>query len=130
MGTAGSIMFLLGIGELLEEWTHKKSVGDLARSDVLECRQGLDVKRTGPGSPRIGDQDISAGDEVVVHMGTVIPFDGIVTAGEAMVNQASLTGESQSGHAREKAALFMQVQLLEEGEITVLVEECRRLQPL
>ena len=92
MKTAGSIMFLLGIGELLEEWTHKKSVGDLARSMSLNIgkvwlrRDGQEI--LAPVS------DIAVGDEIVVRMGNVIPFDGVVLSGEGMVNQASLTGES------------------------------------
>ncbi len=97
-------MFLLGIGEILEEWTHKKSVGDLARTMSLNVGkvwlktedQEILVESRGP-----------AGDEVVVHMGTVIPFDGSVTDGEAMVNQASLTGESVPVR-RKRAALPMQ----------------------
>ena len=91
-GTAGSIMFLLGIGEILEEWTHKKSVGDLARTMSLNVgkvwlkRQDQEIL--------VESGEVQPGDEVVVRMGTVIPFDGSVTDGEAMVNQASLTGES------------------------------------
>ena len=90
--TAGSVMFLLGIGELLEEWTHKKSVGDLARSMslnvnqvwLLQDGQEIMVPRT----------KIQPEDQIVIHMGNVIPFDGLVTDGEAMVNQSSLTGEA------------------------------------
>ena len=91
--TAGSVMFLLGIGELLEEWTHKKSVGDLARTISLNV--GKVWLRTEDGQEVLTDADmIKPGDCVVVHMGNVIPFDGTVLEGEAMVNQASLTGES------------------------------------
>ena len=91
--TAGSVMFLLGIGELLEEWTHKKSVGDLARTMSLNV--GKVWLRTEDGQEVLTDADmIKPGDCVVVHMGNVIPFDGTVLEGEAMVNQASLTGES------------------------------------
>ena len=91
--TAGSVMFLLGIGELLEEWTHKKSVGDLARTISLNI--GKVWLRTEDGQEVLTDADmIKPGDCVVVHMGNVIPFDGTVLEGEAMVNQASLTGES------------------------------------
>ena len=89
--TAGSIMFLLGIGEILEEWTHKKSVGDLARSMSLNIGK-VWMRRDGQ-EMLVSSNRILPGDEVIVHMGHIIPFDGIVVAGEAMVNQASLTGE-------------------------------------
>ena len=90
--TAGSVMFLLGIGELLEEWTHKKSVGDLARSMSLNIKK-VWLKR-GEQEILVPASDILPGDRVIVHMGNVIPFDGEVSCGEGMVNQASLTGES------------------------------------
>ena len=84
--TAGSVMFLLGIGEILEEWTHKKSVGDLARSMSLNIGK---VWLVSDGQEvLVPAENIQAGDKVVVHMGNVIPFDGIVSSGEAMVNQA------------------------------------------
>lgn len=119
MGTAGSIMFLLGIGELLEEWTHKKSVGDLARTMSLNVGS-VWVKKDGQELLVSCDQ-VQAGDEVVVHMGTVIPFDGTVTAGEAMVNQASLTGESVPVRKGEGSTAYAGT-AVEEGEITVLVK--------
>ena len=76
-------MFLLGIGEILEEWTHKKSVDDLARSMSLHVSKVWMVK---DGQEILVPADqIQAGDEIVVHMGNVIPFDGVVTAGDAMV---------------------------------------------
>ena len=90
--TAGSVMFLLGVGELLEEWTHKKSVGDLARSMSLNIKK-VWLKRDGQEILVKGDQ-IRKGDVVTVHMGNVIPFDGEVSGGEGMVNQVSLTGEA------------------------------------
>lgn len=91
--TASSIMFLLGIGELLEEWTHKKSVDDLARSMSLNVSK-VWLKKDDQ-EILVSSKDIKPGDEVIVHMGNVIPFDGIVCEGEATVNQASLTGESE-----------------------------------
>ena len=91
-GTAGSVMFLLGVGELLEEWTHKKSVGDLARSMSLNVGK-VWLKKDGQ-EILVPSEKIVAGDEIVVHMGNLIPFDGEVSNGEGMVNQASLTGES------------------------------------
>ncbi len=85
--TAGSVMFLLGIGELLEEWTHKKSVDDLARTMSLNTGK---VWLRSEGTEVLVDADkIQTGDMVVVHMGNVIPFDGVIAEGEAMVNQAS-----------------------------------------
>ena len=119
MGTAGSIMFLLGIGELLEEWTHKKSVDDLARTMSLNVGS-VWVKKDGQELLVSCDQ-VRVGDEVVVHMGTVIPFDGTVTAGEAMVNQASLTGESVPVRKAEGSTAYAGT-AVEEGEITVLVK--------
>ena len=91
--TASSIMFLLGIGELLEEWTHKKSVDDLARTMSLNV--GKVWLKTGDQTVLVSSNQIKSGDQVVVHMGNVIPFDGEVVDGEAMINQASLTGESE-----------------------------------
>ena len=119
MKTAGSIMFLLGIGELLEEWTHKKSVGDLARSMSLNIskvwlrRDGQEI--LAPVS------DIAVGDEIVVRMGNVIPFDGVVLSGEGMVNQASLTGESAAVFKQAHGYVYAGT-VLEEGELSVRVE--------
>ncbi len=117
--TAGSIMFLLGIGELLEEWTHKKSVGDLARTMSLNIGKVWLVQ---DGTEVLVDaKKIAAGDEVVIHMGNTIPFDGIVTEGEATVNQASLTGESDP--VRKSLDDFVYAgTVLEEGELTIRVQ--------
>ncbi len=92
LSTAGSVMFLLGIGELLEEWTHKNPSDDLARSMSLNV--GKVWLKKEDQEVLVPSEKIEAGDEIVVHMGNVIPFDGEVVDGEAMVNQASLTGES------------------------------------
>ena len=119
-GTAGSIMFLLGIGEILEEWTHKKSVDDLARTMALNVGK-VWLKSDGQ-EVLVSVNDISAGDEVVVHMGNVIPFDGEVSEGEAMVNQASLTGESLPVRKAEGNYVYAGT-VLEEGELTILVKE-------
>ena len=90
--TAGSVMFLLSLGELLEEWTHKKSVDDLAR-----C-MSLNVDRvwlhTADGDVLVPLSQVQPGDAILVRMGGMIPVDGVVQSGEVMVNQASLTGES------------------------------------
>jgi heavy metal translocating P-type ATPase len=117
--TAGSIMFLLGIGELLEEWTHKKSVGNLARTMSLNIGKVWFVQ---DGTEVLVDaKKIAAGDEVVIHMGNTIPFDGIVIEGEATVNQASLTGESDP--VRKSLDDFVYAgTVLEEGELTIRVQ--------
>ena len=102
--TASSVMFLLGIGELLEDWTHKKSVGDLARIMSLNVEKVW--LKTEDGEVLVPYSQIKQGDSIVVHMGNVIPFDGIVSAGEAMVNQASLTGESMPVRKAEQASVY------------------------
>lgn len=118
--TAGSVMFLLGIGELLEEWTHKKSVDDLARTMSLNVGK-VWLKRENQ-EVLVPASEIRPGDEVVVHMGNVIPFDGIVSDGEAMVNQASLTGESVPVRRIVDNSVYAGT-VVEEGELTVLVKE-------
>ena len=122
IGTAGSIMFMLGIGEILEEWTHKKSVGDLARSMSLNISKvwlSVDGKEV-----LVSSNDVKPGDKVVVHMGNVIPFDGKVYEGEAMVNQASLTGESVAVRKAKDAVVYAGT-VVEEGEITILVNQTK-----
>lgn len=119
--TAGSIMFLLEIGELLEEWTHKKSVGDLARSMSLQVGKVWTVDEKGQELLAAADS-IQPGDLVRIRMGNVIPFDGDVKEGEAMVNQASLTGEAQTVR-KTKGAYVYAGTVLEEGELTICVRE-------
>lgn len=120
MNTAGSIMFLLGIGEILEEWTHKKSVDDLARSMSLNvgkvwlCQGEQDVL--------VSTSDVKEGDLVRVHMGNIIPFDGTVVSGEAMVNQASLTGESIPVQKNAEGIVYAGT-VLEEGELVIRVDQ-------
>ena len=120
ISTASSVMFLLSLGEILEEWTHKKSVGDLARSMSLNIskvwlvRDGQEIM--------VPVTEIRSGDPVRVHMGNVIPFDGCVTDGEAMVNQASLTGESVPIRRAEGSTVYAGT-VVEEGEITFKVKE-------
>lgn len=120
MNTAGSIMFLLGIGEILEEWTHKKSVDDLARSMSLNvgkvwlCQGEQDIL--------VSTSDVNAGDLVRVHMGKIIPFDGTVVSGEAMVNQASLTGESIPVQKNAEGIVYAGT-VLEEGELVIRVDQ-------
>ena len=117
--TASSVMFLLGIGELLEDWTHKKSVGDLARIMSLNVEKVW--LKAEDGEVLVPYSQIKQGDSIVVHMGNVIPFDGIVSAGEAMVNQASLTGESMPVRKADQASVYAGT-VVEEGEITVEVK--------
>ncbi|MDO4632884.1 MAG: heavy metal translocating P-type ATPase [Eubacteriales bacterium] len=117
--TAGSVMFMLGIGELLEDWTHKKSVADLAGTMALNV-SNVWVK-TEQGDVLLPVNKVQQGDTIVVHMGTVIPFDGIVVEGEAMVNQASLTGESVAVRKVEESAVYAGT-TLEEGELTIRVK--------
>lgn len=119
-GIAGSVMFLLGVGELLEEWTHKKSVGDLARSMSLNVGK-VWLKKDGQ-EILVPSEKIVAGDEIVVHMGNLIPFDGEVSNGEGMVNQASLTGESVPVR-RTLGSIVYAGTVLEEGELTILVKQ-------
>ena len=119
-GTAGSIMFLLGIGEILEEWTHKKSVDDLARSMSLHISKVWLV--TEDQEVLVSTSDIKAGDLVRVHMGNVIPFDGTIVSGEGMVNQASMTGESVPVAKTTDASVFAGT-VLEEGELTIRVKQ-------
>lgn len=118
--TAGSVMFLLGIGEVLEEWTHKKSVDDLARSMSLNV--GKVWLLQDEQEVLVPSSDIRTGDQVVVHMGNVIPFDGVVTGGDGMVNQASLTGESLPVHKCRDGYVYAGT-VVEEGELTVCVKE-------
>lgn len=119
METAGSIMFLLGIGELLEEWTHKRSVGDLARSMSFRVNRVWLV--SGGQEVLVDAASIMPGDEVMVHMGNVIPFDGVVASGEAMVNQASLTGEAQPVK-KDGGGYVYAGTVVEEGELVIEVK--------
>lgn len=118
--TASSVMFLLSIGEILEEWTHKKSVGDLARSMSLNISKVWVLRNGREEMEEV--TSVQAGDQVVIHMGNVIPFDGDVVDGEAMVNQASLTGESNPVRKAEGGYAYAGT-VVEEGEITIRVKE-------
>lgn len=116
--TAGSVMFLLKLGELLEEWTHKKSIDDLARS------MSLDVDRvwlqTPEGQVLVPLSQAHVGDLVCVHTGNMVPLDGEVVEGEAMVNQASLTGESVPIPKRPGSIVYAGT-VAEEGECVIRV---------
>ncbi|MBR1451047.1 MAG: heavy metal translocating P-type ATPase, partial [Lachnospiraceae bacterium] len=118
--TASSVMFMLKIGDTLEEWTHKRSVDDLAR------RMSLNIDKvwlvTDSGEVLTDSSDVVCGDKVVVRMGNMIPFDGEVVSGEAMVNQASMTGESAAVRKCENMSVFAGT-VVEEGEITIKVTQ-------
>ena len=118
--TASSVMFLLGFGEILEDWTHKKSVDDLARSMSLNVSKVWLV--TDDTEVQVGTDTIKPGDRVRIHMGTVIPFDGVVTDGEATVKEASLTGESMPVAKHTESYVYAGT-VLEEGELTIRVKE-------
>ena len=118
--TASSVMFLLGFGEILEDWTHKKSVDDLARSMSLNVSKVWLV--TDDTEVQVGTDTIKPGDRVRIHMGTVIPFDGVVTDGEATVNEASLTGESMPVAKHTESYVYAGT-VLEEGVLTIRVKE-------
>ena len=111
--TAGSVMFLLTVGSLLEEWTRKKSLDDLARSMALNVDKVW--VRTPQGEVLVPLTRVHAGDEVVVRSGNMIPLDGTVLEGEAMVNQAALTGESMPVRKASGATVYAGT-VVEEGE--------------
>ena len=112
-GTAGSVMFLLNLGSLLEEWTRKKSLDDLARSMALNVDK-VWVRAEG-GEVLLPLTKVHTGDEIVVRSGNMIPLDGTVVEGEAMVNQAALTGESMPVRKIEGATVYAGT-VVEEGE--------------
>ena len=117
--TADSVMFLLGIGEIIEEWTHKKSGGDLARSMSLNVKK-VWLKREAQ-EILVKSSEVQPGDEIIVHMGNVIPFDGEVSDGEGMVNQASLTGEAMPVRRVSGQSVYAGT-VLEEGELQIRVK--------
>lgn len=120
MNTAASIMFLLGIGETLEEWTHKKSVDDLAKSMSLNVTKVWKIEED--HEVLISSNEIHAGDQIYVHMGNMIPFDGVVREGEALVNQASLTGESLPVRKHKDGYVYAGT-VVEEGNLVIQVKE-------
>ena len=119
-GTAGSVMFLLDLGEIMEEWTYKKSVDDLAKKMSLNVSK---VWLNVDGKEVLTDvSKIETGDCVTVHMGNVIPLDGVIKEGEGMVNQASLTGEAIPV-AKKPGGYVYAGTVLEEGELLIEVKE-------
>lgn len=123
MNTASSIMFLLGIGELLEEWTHKKSVGDLARDMSLNVGKVWLLREE--QEILVPAKQIEPEDLVVVRIGNVIPFDGVVSCGEAMVNQASMTGEAVPVKKTAESYVYAGT-VVEEGELIICVKAVSR----
>ena len=118
--TAGSIMFLLGVGDMLNEWTHKKSVADLAGTMALNVdKVWLETEQ---GSVLVPVGDVKAGDRITVRTGGMIPLDGKVISGEAMVDQASITGEPLA--VRKNAGGYVYAgTVVEEGSCTILVDK-------
>lgn len=118
--TASSVMFLLDIGDTLEEWTHKKSVDDLAR------RMSLNIEKvwlkSGDDEVLVDAESVKENDRVIVRVGNIIPFDGEVESGEAMVNQASMTGEAIPVKKEAGKSVYAGT-VVEEGEIVVLVKK-------
>ena len=117
--TAGSVMFLLTVGSLLEEWTRKKSLDDLARSMALNVDKVW--VRTPQGEVLVPLTRVHAGAEVVVRSGNMIPLDGTVLEGEAMVNQAALTGESMPVRKTTGATVYAGT-VVEEGECVLVAK--------
>ena len=118
--TAGSVMFMLRLGEILEEWTRKKSVADLAGAMALNVDKVW--KKAGETELLVPIGEIEAGDEVVVRTGNLIPLDGRVVDGEAMINQASMTGESMPVPKRPGSPVYAGT-VAEEGECVIRVEK-------
>ena len=119
--TAGSIMFLLGVGETLDEWTHKKSVADLARSMALNVDKVW--MQTAAGDVLVSVSDVKVGDVITVNTGNMIPLDGKVVDGEAMINHASITGEPLPVRRCEGGYVYAGT-VVEEGSCSVRVEKC------
>ncbi len=117
--TAGSVDFLLKLGETLDEWTHKKSVDDLARSMALQVDQVWLLSEDG-AQTAVPLSQIRTGDRIVVHTGHVLPLDGVVEQGDVMLNQASLTGESVPVAKRPGAAVYAG-SVVEEGNCVLRV---------
>ena len=118
--TAGSVMFMLRLGEILEEWTHKKSVADLAGAMALQVENVW--LKTGETEVLVPVGQVQVGDQIVVRTGSLIPLDGKVLSGEAMVNQSSMTGESQPV-AKGPGSFVYAGTVAEEGECVVQVEK-------
>ena len=119
--TAGSVMFLLGVGDIMEEWTHRKSVEDLAGAMALNVDR-VWVRTQDGGEVLTGIDRVRAGDVMIVRAGNMIPLDGIVEEGEGMVNQSSITGESLPVHKQPGAFLYAGT-VMDEGELAAVVQK-------
>lgn len=123
--TAGSVIFLLKIGDIMEEWTHKKSVDDLARTMSLNVDKVWMLSEDGQ-EVLVNISDVKEGDNIIVRTGSMIPLDGAVMRGEASVNQASMTGESAPVHKSADALVYAGT-VVEEGELTITVQKTQGL---
>ena len=118
--TASSVMFMLGLGELLEDWTHKRSVDDLARTMSLGVEKVW--LHNGGNDTLVPIRDISEGDEIIVRTGSMIPLDGKIISGEAEVNQATLTGEALAVHKNEGSYVYAGT-VVEQGSCVIKVDK-------
>lgn len=121
--TSGSVIFLLKVGELIENYTHRKSVDDLARKMSLNVDK-VWIKTADEQEILVNTFDVKEGDVVVIRTGTMIPLDGIIESGEASINQASMTGESEAVR-KDKGDLVYAGTVVEEGEIFVRVQKAQ-----
>ena len=121
--TASNIMFLLKMGEMMEEWTHKKSVDDLARAMSLNVDKVWMISSDGQ-EVLANISDIKENDQIVVRTGTMIPLDGVVCSGDASVNQAAMTGESTPVHKAEGALVYAGT-VIDEGELVITVQKAQ-----
>ena len=119
--TAGNIMFLLGIGDIMEQWTYRKSVVNLAQAMSLNVFK-VWRKQSDGTETEVSFEEIVQGDQIVVRSGNVIPFDGVVTEGDSLINQASITGESIPVH-KGKGAYVYAGTVVEEGECILEVRQ-------
>ncbi len=121
--TASNVMFLLEMGEMMEDWTHKKSVDDLARAMSLNVDKVWMISCDGQ-EVLANISDIKENDNIVVRTGTMIPLDGIVKSGDASVNQAAMTGESEPVHKIEGALVYAGT-VIDEGELVITVQKAQ-----
>lgn len=121
--TASNVMFLLKMGEMMEEWTHKKSVDDLARAMSLNVDKVWMISSDGQ-EVLANISDIKENDQIVVRTGTMIPLDGVVCSGDASVNQAAMTGESTPVHKAEGALVYAGT-VIDEGELVITVQKAQ-----
>ena len=121
--TASNVMFLLEMGEMMEDWTHKKSVDDLARAMSLNVDKVWMISSDGQ-EVLSNISDIRENDRIVVRTGTMIPLDGIVQSGDASVNQAAMTGESEPVHKTESSLVYAGT-VIDEGELVITVQKAQ-----